>query len=88
MVDHEMYCSPLLASSHRLRSDISCCYFGMPCCQAVVASHLSVAEVKWKEIPLATVFFFLQVMLKEQMLSSTAFRSTCAQSALPYLLPA
>lgn len=46
VVDHEMCCSPLLASSGRLKSDISCCYFGMACCQAVVASHLGVAEVK------------------------------------------
>lgn len=57
VADHKMCCSPLLASSHWLKSDISCCYFGMACCRAVVASRLGVAEVKWKETPLATVFF-------------------------------
>lgn len=45
-VDHKVFCWPLLVSSHRLRSDISCCYFGMLCCQAVVASYISAAEVK------------------------------------------
>lgn len=49
-----MCCSPLLASTHWLRSDISCCYFGAACCQGVVASHLGVAKVKWKVTPLAT----------------------------------
>lgn len=78
VVDHKMCCSPLLASSHGLKSDISCCYFGMACCQPVVASRLGVAEIERRKLPWQLSPPPFRSRWKSRCFLQLLCRSTCA----------
>lgn len=84
-----MWCSPLLASSHWLKSDISCCYFRMACCLACcnISSRCGWGKTK-RKLPRQLFSLPFRSRLKERIFFFNRRTETPMPSLRPpHLLP-